>query len=110
MKTALFVIAGMLLRDAWCWATAKVWCRHRRRQAQREAKENRELREVAAELGRAGEKRTARMGKVPYPKLICGPLILKAHCDQDFLEITRAIHANFRAQGKPAYDANFEEN
>jgi len=110
MKTALIVIAVMLLRDAWCWATAKVWFWRKRRHTQREAKENRELRELAAELHALDKKRTARMGKIPYPQLIGSPLILKAHCDQDFLEITRAIHANFRAQGKPAYDANFEEN
>jgi hypothetical protein len=108
MKTALIVLAGVLLRDAWCWATAKVWCWRRRRQAQREAKENRELREIAAKLDALENERAKRI--VPYPQLLKGPLVVSARNDDDYILFCRQMHANFVSQRKLISTANFEEN
>jgi hypothetical protein len=108
MKTALIVLAGVLLRDAWCWASARVFVWFRQRRTQRELRENLELRQIADKMDALDKERAARI--LPYPQLFSGPLIIKASCDHDFLQITRALHANFRAQRKPIVDANFERN
>jgi hypothetical protein len=120
MKTALYVLAGILIRDAWCWAADKVWCWRRRRQAQREARENRELRVLAAQYSaRQFESERAelkslieseRLKKALNPQLLGGRRVIFAPDDKSFLRITEHLYSNFRALGKLVVDANFEEN
>ncbi|MFL6310615.1 MAG: hypothetical protein ACJ71W_00790 [Terriglobales bacterium] len=106
----------MILRDVECFIAAKIFCWRKRRQTQREAKENRELRELAAELmaaekaEREQKKRARIMAALPHPQLLRGPLVIRAGCDKDFMEITAAMHANFAAQGKTIVNADFEKN
>jgi hypothetical protein len=114
----LTAIVAVILRDLECFVAAKIFCWRKRRQSQREARENRELRELQARLTTVEQtEKNARIAKlmmaaskVPYPQLLAGPLIVKARCDHDFLLITKQLHRNFAAQGKPIVDSNFEEN
>jgi hypothetical protein len=114
----LTAIVAIILRDAEVFLAAKLFCWRKRRQSQREAKENRELRALQAQFNAKQEmEKSARIAKVmitatkvPYPQLLSGPLIVKARCDHDFLLITKQLHRNFAAQGKPIVDSNFEEN
>jgi len=114
--TPLLVLGGMVLRDLWCIAAAKIFCWRKRRESQREAQKQRELRQLAAELvavekAQREQKRRARiMAAIPHPNMLLGPLVIKANCDKDFMEITGAMHANFAAQGKTIVNADFQEN
>lgn len=118
MKTALFVLAGVLLRDLWCWAAAKVFVWRRCRQTQREARENRELRQLAERYALTQGRITAvrqtveaeRIKQALNPQLLNGRRVIKCRDDKDFIRITEYLHMNFRQQGKVIFDANFEEN
>jgi hypothetical protein len=110
---------GALLRDVQVWGAAKIFCWRKRRQTQREARQNRELRQLAAELAaheRSEEQRRkeARIAKLkttmPYPRLFQGPLVIHANNEGDYLRIVKAAHANFLALGKSIVSANFEDN
>lgn len=112
-------LCAVILRDVWIDCTAKVFVWRRRRESHREAQKQRELRALAAELMAAekaaeqhkNRKRQARLiAALPYPQMFGGPLTIQAKCDQDFIEITKALHGNFLAQGKSIVDASFEEN
>lgn len=109
-------VAAVMLRDLECYLAAKIFCWRRRRASQREAKENHELRRIAAEFAakekaEREQKRRARiMAAIPHPNMLRGPLVINANCDRDFTEITAAIHANFAVQGKTIVNADFENN
>ena len=112
-------LISVALRDLSVYCAARIFCWRKRRQSQREAQQNRELRRLAAELAAAEkaeeeQKKKARIAKlmasVPYPRLLSGPRVITVRGDKDFLLVTRCLHANFVAQGKSIVDANFEEN
>jgi hypothetical protein len=111
-------IIAVILRDVEVFVAAKIFCWRKRRETQRQAQQDRELRELQAKLISAEElEKSARIAKVmmaaskvPYPQLLGGPLVVKARCDHDFMLITKQLHGNFKAQGKPIVEANFEEN
>ncbi|HEU0369092.1 MAG TPA: hypothetical protein VFR42_07780 [Candidatus Acidoferrum sp.] len=118
INIALLVIAGMFLRDAWCWSVAKFFCWRKQRQTQRRVKQDRELRALQSQLVSVEElEKDARIAKVmlaaskvPYPQLLAGPLIVKARCNHEVLLITKQMQRNFAAQGKQIVDGNFEDN
>jgi hypothetical protein len=113
----LTAIVAVILRDVEVFLAAKIFCWRKRRETQRQAKQDRNLRELQTKLIAPEElDKQARIAtlmaatKVPYPQLLAGPLVVKARCDHDFLLITKQLHSNFAAQGKPIVDSNFEEN
>jgi hypothetical protein len=118
MKTALIVLAGVLLRDLWCWCSGRVWLWRKRRDTQRRVQADRELRALEAQLVSAEKTiKAARIAKlmrdastVPYPQLLASPLIIAPRSDLEFLQVTRQLHANFAAQRKTIFNIDFEKN
>jgi uncharacterized iron-regulated membrane protein len=98
---------GALLRDLQVWCAAKLFCWRKRRQTQREAKQNRELRELQTKLAAAEElERHARIAKariaaassVPFPQLVGGPLIITARSREEVYSLCRRISSNIASQ------------
>ena len=98
---------GALLRDLQVWCAAKIFCWRRRRQAQREAKQNRELRELQAKLiaaeelekrARADKVKMAAASTVPFPQLVGGPLIITANSRDEVYSLCRRISSNIASQ------------
>ena len=110
MKTALIVLAGVLLRDLWCWCAAKLFCWRRRRQAKREAAQTTELRALARQYSLKQVTEAERMKQALNPQLLNGRRWIGCRNDKDFLRIMEYLHANFRARGKVIFAADFEEN
>jgi curved DNA-binding protein CbpA len=100
-------VAAVTLRDLECFVAAKIFCWRKRRQTQREAKENRELRELQTKLAAAEEvERQARIAKariaaassVPFPQLVGGPLIITARSREEVYSLCRRISSNIASQ------------
>jgi hypothetical protein len=115
----LTAIIAVILRDVECFVAAKVFCWRKRRQTQREARENRELRELQAKLIAAEEleknariaKRLAAAPKVPFPQLVDGPLIITARSKEEVYTLCRQVSSNIASRGTRFFsDSNFEEN
>jgi hypothetical protein len=113
---------GALLRDVQVWGAAKVFCWRKRRQTQREAQQNRELRQLAAEFAaheRSEEesrkqiaKRVAEACKVPFPRLMGGPLIITANTRDEVYMYCRQISSNIASKQEVNCfsESSFEEN
>jgi len=100
-------ILAVALRDLWCYCAAKIFCWRKRRQTQREAKKNRELRELQAKLiaaeelekrARAEKVKMAAASTVPFPQLVGGPLIITAHSRDEVYSLCRRISSNIASQ------------
>jgi uncharacterized iron-regulated membrane protein len=99
-------VAAVMLRDLECYLAAKIFCWRKRRQSQREAKENRELREMQAKLvaaeelekqARIANLRIAAASGVPFPHLAGGPLIVTARSNDEVYTLCRRISSNIAA-------------
>jgi hypothetical protein len=103
----LSAVLAVILRDLECFVAAKIFCWRKRRQTQREAKQNRELRELQTKLAAAEEmERQARIAKariaaassVPFPQLVGGPLIITARSREEVYSLCRRISSNIASQ------------
>jgi hypothetical protein len=115
-------IVAVILRDVECFVAAKIFCWRKRRQSQREAKQTRELRQLeaqwtAAEQASQETEKNARIAKlmaaaskVPYPRLLSGPLVITPRCEHELILITRQLVTNFNALGKTVCSSNWEKN
>ena len=114
----LTAIVAVILRDLEVFIAAKIFCWRKRRQTQRQAKQDRELRELQGQLIAAEElEKNARIAKVmmaapqvPYPQLMGGPLVVKAACDHEFIRLEKQLRANFAAQNKPIFNWDWKRN
>jgi hypothetical protein len=119
----LSAVLAVILRDLECFIAAKIFCWRKRRQSQREAKENRELRRLAAEFAakekaeqqqRLQEMNAKILAKptVPFPKLIDGPLIITARSREEVFTLCRCISSNIASQQSVNNfsESSFEEN
>jgi hypothetical protein len=118
----LSAVLAVILRDLACFAAAKIFCWRKRRQSQREAKENRELRQLAAEFAakeKAEEQQRLKAMNVkilanptvPFPKLVGGPLIITARSRDEVYLFCRQVSSNIAAQGATCFaESDFENN
>jgi hypothetical protein len=115
-------LVAVAIRDLWCYCAAQIFCWRKRRETQREAARNRELRQLGAELAareKAEEKerkqqqtKIAAASKVPFPQLVGGPLIITARSRDEVYMFCRQISSNI-ASGQNVNnfsESSFEEN
>jgi hypothetical protein len=103
----LTAIVAVILRDLECFLAAKLFCWRKRRQTQRQAQQDRELRELQAKLTAVEEmEKNARIAKlmavpdVPFPHLVGGPLAIEASTWPEATLTIRELVTNFRSQKK----------
>lgn len=128
LPSLLSAVLAVILRDLECFIAAKIFCWRKRRQTQREAQKQRELRQLAAELAaaeksEAQEKLKARTDKamitappappvVPFPRLLGGPLIITARNREEVYTLCRQVSSNIAAQQRVNCfsESDFENN
>jgi hypothetical protein len=115
-------IVAVILRDLSCFAAVKIFCWRKRRESQREAQKNRELRQLSAELAslekaeeeqklKARIAKAATAPKFPFPKLVGGPLIITARSREEVYLYCRQVSSNIVAQGANCFaESDFENN
>jgi hypothetical protein len=119
----LSAVLAVILRDLACFAAAKIFCWRKRRQTQRQAKQDRELRQLTDEL--AAKEKAEQQQKVqemnakilakpmvPFPKLVGGPLIITARTKDEVYSLCRCISSNIASQQSVNNfsESSFEEN
>jgi hypothetical protein len=103
MKTALILLAGMILRDLWCLGAAKVFCWRKRRQTQRRAQAD------LLRLRKESDERAARLQQHAPGRygdqLQQFPFVLHLENNHQFILATREIVCMLRAQDKRRFFA-----
>jgi hypothetical protein len=117
----LSAVLAVILRDLECFVAAKIFCWRKRRQTQREAKQQRELRELQVKLVAAEEiekqasiakLRISAASNLPFPHLADGPLVVTARSTDEVYILCRRIASNIAAQRRVDNfsESSFENN